>query len=61
MSRIQQAFAQFGEVVSATVIMDRATGQSRGFGFVEFANEAAARTAIESMNGNRVGRPFDHG
>jgi hypothetical protein len=49
--RIQQAFAQFGEVVSATVIMDRATGQSRGFGFVEFANEASARTAIESMNG----------
>jgi hypothetical protein len=49
--RIQQAFAQFGEVLSATVIMDRATGQSRGFGFVEFATEASARSAIESMNG----------
>src|SRR5258705_302855 len=49
--RIQQAFAQFGEVLSATVIMDRATGQSRGFGFVEFESEAAARSAIESLNG----------
>ncbi len=44
-------FAQFGEVVSAIVIKDRATGQSKGFGFVEFADEAAADKAIEAQNG----------
>lgn len=44
-------FAQFGEVVSAVVIKDRATGQSKGFGFVELADEAAADKAIEAQNG----------
>lgn len=44
-------FAQFGEVVSAIVIRDRATGQSKGFGFVELADEAAADKAIEAQNG----------
>lgn len=44
-------FAQFGEVVSAIVIKDRATGQSKGFGFVELADEAAADKAIEAQNG----------
>ena len=44
-------FAQFGEVVSAVVIKDRATGQSKGFGFVELADEAAADKAIEEWNG----------
>ncbi len=49
--RLQEAFSQFGEVLSASVIMDRATGQSRGFGFVEFESDTAARSAIESLNG----------
>jgi RNA recognition motif-containing protein len=49
--RVRQAFSQFGQVLSATVVTDRATGQSRGFGFVEFESEEQARTAIESLNG----------
>jgi RNA recognition motif-containing protein len=49
--RLQEAFSQFGEVLSATVIMDRATGQSRGFGFVEYEAETAAKSAIDSLNG----------
>ena len=49
--RLQEAFAQYGEVRSAVILMDRATGQSRGFGFVEYDSEQAARTAIDSMNG----------
>ena len=44
-------FGQFGEVISAVVIKDRATGQSKGFGFVELSDEAAADKAIESQNG----------
>jgi RNA recognition motif-containing protein len=44
-------FAQFGEVLSASVIMDRATGRSKGFGFVEMANDAEADAAIERGNG----------
>ncbi len=44
-------FAQFGEVVSTAVIKDRASGQSKGFGFVELADEAAAYKAIEDLNG----------
>jgi len=39
-------FGQFGEIVSAAVIMDRATGRSKGFGFVEMANDAEADTVI---------------
>jgi cold-inducible RNA-binding protein len=48
---LQAAFAPHGEIVSATVVLDRATGQSRGFGFVEFGNVADAKRAIEAMNG----------
>ena len=44
-------FEQAGEVVSAAVIMDRDTGQSRGFGFVEMAVDADALQAIEQFNG----------
>ena len=39
-------FAQYGEVASAAVVMDRATGRSKGFGFVEFDDDAAADAAI---------------
>jgi RNA recognition motif-containing protein len=44
-------FAQFGEVLSAAVIMDRATGRSKGFGFVEMTNDAEADAAIERADG----------
>lgn len=44
-------FAQCGTVQSATVITDRYTGQSRGFGFVEMASEAEAQAAIAKLNG----------
>lgn len=48
---LQAAFKPHGDLVSAQVIMDRMTGQSRGFGFVEFGNVADAQRAIEAMNG----------
>ena len=48
---LRQAFAEFGGVSSASVVVDRMTGQSRGFGFVEFDNAADAQRAIEEMNG----------
>lgn len=44
-------FAQFGEVLSAAVIMDRATGRSKGFGFVEMTNDAEADAAIAAGDG----------
>lgn len=48
---LHQHFAQFGAVDSAKVIMDRDTGRSKGFGFVEMADDSAADTAIERANG----------
>ena len=45
------AFSAFGEVVSATVIQDRDTGRSRGFGFVEMPNDTEASAAVEALNG----------
>lgn len=48
---LQQAFSQFGTVTSAKVMMDRETGRSKGFGFVEMASEAEAQSAINGMNG----------
>ncbi|MEY3012219.1 MAG: hypothetical protein RIT45_954, partial [Pseudomonadota bacterium] len=46
-----EAFAAHGEVAEAVVITDRETGRSRGFGFVTFAEEAAALAAVDAMNG----------
>ncbi len=46
-----QAFAQFGTVTSAKVMMDRETGRSKGFGFVEMGSDAEAQAAINGMNG----------
>ncbi|MBG6079957.1 RNA recognition motif-containing protein [Rubrivivax gelatinosus] len=48
---LQQAFAQFGTVTSAKVMMDRETGRSKGFGFVEMGSDAEAQAAINGMNG----------
>lgn len=48
---LRSLFSQFGEVVSATVLTDRETGRSRGFGFVEMADEDAATAAIQGLNG----------
>jgi cold-inducible RNA-binding protein len=48
-------FGQVGEVVSATVIMDRDTGRSKGFGFVEMSNDQEAQKAIEQLNGSLLG------
>jgi RNA recognition motif-containing protein len=48
---LQQAFAQYGTVTSAKVMMDRETGRSKGFGFVEMGSDAEAQSAINGMNG----------
>ena len=48
---LHQAFSQFGTVTSAKVMMDRDTGRSKGFGFVEMASDAEAQAAIDGMNG----------
>ena len=48
---LNQAFAQYGSVSSAKVMMDRDTGRSKGFGFVEMGSDAEAQAAINAMNG----------
>ena len=52
---LEQLFAEHGAVSSAQVIMDRDTGRSRGFGFVEMDNDDEARTAIREIDGASVG------
>ncbi|MGU3628284.1 RNA-binding protein [Comamonas testosteroni] len=52
---LEQAFGQFGAVASARVMMERDTGRSKGFGFVEMASEAEAQAAIQGMNGQPLG------
>jgi len=52
---LQDLFGEHGEVRSAEVIMDRDTGRSKGFGFVEMSNDNGARAAINSLNGHDVG------
>lgn len=47
---LREFFAPYGEVTSARVIMDKATGQSRGFGFVEMSDDTAAKKAIAELN-----------
>jgi RNA recognition motif-containing protein len=49
-SALEQLFSQFGTVQSAQVIQDRATGRSKGFGFVEMDNDAQAQAAIEGLH-----------
>jgi len=48
---LRAAFAQFGTVDSADVIMDRTSGRSKGFGFVEMSDASEAKAAIEGLNG----------
>ena len=52
---LQQSFGQFGAVTSAKVMMERDTGRSKGFGFVEMASDAEAQAAINGMNGQSLG------
>ena len=54
-SDMEQAFAQYGTVTSAKVMMERDTGRSKGFGFVEMGSDAEAQAAIEGMNGQSLG------
>ena len=51
---LHQAFSQFGSVTSAKVMMDRDTGRSKGFGFVEMGSDAEAQSAINGMNGQAL-------
>jgi RNA recognition motif-containing protein len=58
-SDLEALFREHGEVASAEVIMDRETGRSRGFGFVQMVNEADMESAINALNGQTVGgRPL---
>ena len=52
---LEQLFGEYGAVDSAAVIMDRETGRSRGFGFVEMPNDDEARKAIEELDGHNLG------
>ena len=52
---LEQSFGQFGAVTSARVMMERDTGRSKGFGFVEMASDAEAQAAIQGMNGQPLG------
>ncbi|MCX7663261.1 MAG: RNA-binding protein [Tepidimonas sp.] len=52
---LEQAFSAFGQVSSAKVMMERDTGRSKGFGFVEMGSDAEAQAAISGMNGQSMG------
>lgn len=54
-AELQGLFEPFGQIRSAKVIMDRDTGRSRGFGFVEMEDDGEAEQAIEALNGNESG------
>lgn len=54
-SEIRSIFEEFGEILRLQIITDRETGQSRGFGFVEMADEAEAMNAIQALNGREIG------
>ena len=56
---LENAFSQFGEIVSTVIIKDRVSGRSKGFGFVEYVQEADAQKAKEAMDGKVLsGRPL---
>ncbi|MBQ6353088.1 MAG: RNA-binding protein [Lentisphaeria bacterium] len=53
--QLREIFAAYGEVAAARIVNDRDTGRSKGFGFVEMADDAQARAAIEALNGSDIG------
>ena len=58
---LKQSFEAFGQVTSVTIIKDKMSGQSKGFGFVEMGSDAEAQAAINGMNGQPLeGRPTRH-
>ena len=54
-SELREAFGSYGEVSSVKVLMDRETGRSRGFGFVEMPNQSEGEAAIAQLNGKELG------
>ena len=52
---LQNFFAEAGQVVSATIITDKMTGRSKGFGFVEMSNDDEAKKAVDMFNGKEMG------
>ena len=54
-AQLQEAFGAHGTVNKASVVTDRMTGRSRGFGFVEMANDDEGKAAIEALNGSDMG------
>ena len=54
-AELEEFFSQVGPVVEVTVIFDRETGRSKGFGFVQMADEASAQAAVERLNGTDLG------
>ena len=55
-AELEEIFEKFGTIASAKVAMDRETGKSKGFGFVEMPNSTEAKDAIESLNGISLGK-----
>ncbi len=53
-NELREAFSPYGEVVSAKIIVDKRSGRSKGYGFVEMENEADAMEAINNLNGKEV-------
>jgi len=51
---LKKAFGQFGEVVSVKIIIDKRTGKSKGYGFVEMDSDASADEALKNMNGKEL-------
>jgi len=54
-SDLEQAFSEYGQVNSAKVMMERDTGRSKGFGFVEMSSDAEARAAVQGLSGQNLG------
>jgi len=53
-AKLREIFAEFGEITDATVISDKYSGRSKGFGFVEYGSEESAQKAIKAMNEKEV-------
>jgi RNA recognition motif-containing protein len=51
---LKQAFSSYGKVISATVVVDRRSGRSKGFGFVEMENDSEAKAAIDALNNSEL-------